>query len=117
MIATCDDWGAAKPDLRPAKEAGLRTALIRRWPWGYIQERYPDLPGAAAWRMTTLADLPPIVAAVNADITLIAALQSSNRNVRRAAEISQATMRNCCARASLGPCRAPDGMAWRQQLQ
>ena len=64
MIATSDDWGAVKPDvsffravidsapceadgivyvgdrldndLKPAKEAGMRTAFIRRGPWGYI---------------------------------------------------------------------------------
>lgn len=104
MIATSDDWGAAKPDpaffralteaapcdarqilyvgdrldndLRPAKAAGLRTAFIHRGPWGYIQERHPDLPGAADWRMTTLADLPTIVAAVNVDIALTVVLQS-----------------------------------------
>jgi hypothetical protein len=52
-------------DLRPAKAAGMRTAFIRRGPWGYIQERHPDLPDAADWRMTTLAELPPIVAGAN----------------------------------------------------
>ncbi|MGH7153157.1 MAG: HAD family hydrolase, partial [Acetobacteraceae bacterium] len=64
MIATSDDWGAVKPDasffqavidsapcnaagivyvgdridndLKPAKEAGMRTAFIRRGPWGYV---------------------------------------------------------------------------------
>src|SRR5271165_6752774 len=69
MIATSDDWGAVKPDvsffravidsapceadgivyvgdrldndLKPAKEAGMRTAFIRRGPWGYIWERHP----------------------------------------------------------------------------
>jgi FMN phosphatase YigB (HAD superfamily) len=62
MIATSDDWNAVKPDasffravidsapcdaggivyvgdrldndLRPAKEAGMRAAFIRRGPWG-----------------------------------------------------------------------------------
>jgi FMN phosphatase YigB (HAD superfamily) len=63
-------------DLRPAKAAGIRTAFIRRGPWGYIQERHPDLPGVADWRMTTLAELPPIVAAANAVIALTVVLQS-----------------------------------------
>jgi hypothetical protein len=44
----------------------MRTAFIRRGPWGYIQERHPDLPGAADWRLATLAELPPIVAGANA---------------------------------------------------
>jgi FMN phosphatase YigB (HAD superfamily) len=93
MIATSDDWGAAKPDasffravvdsapceeggivyvgdrvdndLKPARAAGMQTAFIRRGPWGYIWERHPDLPAVADWRMTTLAELPGIVAGVN----------------------------------------------------
>jgi HAD superfamily hydrolase (TIGR01509 family) len=90
LVGTSDDWGASKPDpaffravadaapcapgeivyvgdridndLKPAKEAGMRTAFIRRGPWGYILERHPDLAGAADWRMTTLAELPALVA-------------------------------------------------------
>lgn len=104
MIATSDDWNAAKPgpaffrevisaapcdagqivyvgdrldnDLRPAKATGMRTAFIRRGPWGYIQERNPDLPGAADWRLTTLTELPSIVAAANAVIALTVVFQS-----------------------------------------
>ena len=45
-------------DLKPAKDAGMRTAFIRRGPWGYIWERHPDLPTVADWRITTLAELP-----------------------------------------------------------
>jgi len=90
MIGTSDDWGASKPDpaffaavthaarceageivyvgdridndLKPAKAAGMRTAFIRRGPWGYILENHPDLPAAADWRMTTLAELPGLIA-------------------------------------------------------
>ena len=90
MIATSDNWGAVKPDasffravidsapcgadeivyvgdrldndLRPAKEAGMLTAFIRRGPWGYIWERHPDMPAVADWRMTALTELPGIVA-------------------------------------------------------
>jgi HAD superfamily hydrolase (TIGR01549 family) len=93
LIATSDDWDAAKPDaaffnalldavpcdageivyvgdrldndLRPAKAAGMRTAFIRRGPWGYIWERHPDMQAAAGWRMTSLAELPAIAADVN----------------------------------------------------
>jgi HAD superfamily hydrolase (TIGR01662 family) len=93
LIATSDDWNASKPDaaffrallsavpwqageiayvgdrvdndLKPAKAAGLRTAFIRRGPWGYIWEHHPDLAAAADWRMTSLAELPDIVARFN----------------------------------------------------
>jgi HAD superfamily hydrolase (TIGR01549 family) len=52
-------------DLKPAKAAGMRTAFIRRGPWGYIWEHHPDMETAADWRITSLADLPRIVAEVN----------------------------------------------------
>lgn len=93
MIATSDDWEASKPDesffrallaevpfsadqivyvgdrldndLKPAKAAGLRTAFIRRGPWGYIWERQPDISKWTDWQMTTLAELPGLVAGVN----------------------------------------------------
>ena len=98
MIATSDDWKASKPDaaffralldeapcaageiiyvgdrldndLKPARAAGMKTAFIRRGPWGYILERHPDMPAAADWQMTTLAELPGIVADVNASARL-----------------------------------------------
>jgi HAD superfamily hydrolase (TIGR01549 family) len=93
LIATSDEWNASKPDpaffrallsavpwqageivyvgdrvdndLKPAKSAGMLTAFIRRGPWGYIWEKHPDLPEAADWRITSLAELPDIVARVN----------------------------------------------------
>jgi FMN phosphatase YigB (HAD superfamily) len=93
LIATSDEWNASKPDaaffrallstvpwqageivyvgdrldndLKPAKEAGMRTAFIRRGPWGHIWESHPDFPAMADWRMITLAELPGIVARVN----------------------------------------------------
>lgn len=93
MIATSDDWNVSKPDvsffykllsaascgadelvyvgdrldndLKPAKAAGMRTAFIRRGPWGYILERHPDMEKTADWRMRSLAELPGLVAAVN----------------------------------------------------
>jgi FMN hydrolase / 5-amino-6-(5-phospho-D-ribitylamino)uracil phosphatase len=83
-IATSGEWGVAKPDpgffarvlelaqapashvvyvgdhpandIAPAKAAGLRTAHIRRGPWGYL---WADDSAAAAadWRIDSLADL------------------------------------------------------------
>jgi HAD superfamily hydrolase (TIGR01662 family) len=89
MIATSDDWGVSKPDpaffhaladatpcapaeivyvgdridndLKPAKEAGMRTAFVRRGPWGYILENHPDMATAADWRVATLAELPGLL--------------------------------------------------------
>jgi HAD superfamily hydrolase (TIGR01549 family) len=93
LIATSDDWGVEKPDaaffsaviatapceagrivyigdrldndLKPAKAAGLRTAFIRRGPWGHIWESHPDIAGAADWRMVSLTELPGLIASVN----------------------------------------------------
>jgi HAD superfamily hydrolase (TIGR01662 family) len=93
LIATSDDWGVTKPDssffralisaapceasrivyvgdrldndLKPAKAAGMRTAFIRRGPWGYIWQDHPDMVSVAEWRMASLDELPPIVAEVN----------------------------------------------------
>jgi HAD superfamily hydrolase (TIGR01662 family) len=93
MIATSDDWNTSKPDalffralldaapceadkilyvgdrldndLKPAKAAGMQTAFILRGPWAYIWQNHPDMPAAADWRMTTLAELPDIVARSN----------------------------------------------------
>jgi HAD superfamily hydrolase (TIGR01662 family) len=91
MIATSDDWGVTKPDpaffqaladaapcapgeivyvgdridndLKPAKAEGMRTAFIRRGPWGYIWENHPDMATAADWRLTALTELPVLLAA------------------------------------------------------
>jgi FMN phosphatase YigB (HAD superfamily) len=93
MIATSDEWKASKPDsaffrallsavpwnageivyvgdrldndLQPAKAAGMRTAFVRRGPWGYIWENHPDMPAAADWRIDALTELPGIVTGVN----------------------------------------------------
>lgn len=93
-IATSDDWGVAKPDpvffdhvaantpcdageilyvgdrldndIRPAALRGLQTALIRRGPWGIIQQHDPDADQVATMRIDTLAELPGLVAEVNA---------------------------------------------------
>ena len=43
----------------------MRTAFIRRGPWGYIWENHPGMASAADWRVLSLAELPPLVAEVN----------------------------------------------------
>ncbi|NJP47200.1 HAD family hydrolase [Actinacidiphila epipremni] len=95
LIATSDDWGASKPDvaffehviqaaparpeeilyvgdrldndIRPAAEAGLLTALIRRGPWGTIQQNDPDADAVATMRIDSLAELPDRIAKINAE--------------------------------------------------
>jgi len=87
-LATSGEWGVAKPspeffarvcdwsgfpaeeivyvgdhpanDVVPAKAAGLRTAHLRRGPWGYL---YADGPDAARadWRVNSLTDLPALL--------------------------------------------------------
>lgn len=95
LIATSDDWGASKPDvaffdhvikatparpeeilyvgdrldndIRPAAEAGLLTALIRRGPWGTIQQNDPDADAVATVHIDSLAELPDLIAKLNAE--------------------------------------------------
>ncbi|WP_254716581.1 HAD family hydrolase [Actinomadura sp. WMMB 499] len=94
MIATSDDWGVSKPDpgffravveaspwaaeeilyvgdrldndIKPAAEMGLRTALIRRGPWGIVQQDDPEADRVPTMRIDSLADLPGRVAEFNA---------------------------------------------------
>ena len=94
MIATSDDWGASKPDveffehvieatpaeaeeilyvgdrldndIRPAVAAGLHTALMRRGPWGTIQQHDPDADRITTMRIDSLAELPEKIAKFNA---------------------------------------------------
>jgi HAD superfamily hydrolase (TIGR01549 family) len=91
MIATSDDWGVSKPDpaffdhviaaapcaadrilyvgdrldndIRPAAARGLRTALIRRGPWGVIQQQDPDTDLVPTVRIDSLAELPVLIGA------------------------------------------------------
>jgi HAD superfamily hydrolase (TIGR01549 family) len=88
-IATSGEWGVAKPDreffirvtemapgrpdeivyvgdhrdqdVMPASAAGLRTALIRRGPWGYLWADDPALVGVVDWRLNSLAELPELM--------------------------------------------------------
>ncbi len=83
-IATSGEWGVAKPDprffarvldlvgtapdktvyvgdhpandIRPAKEAGLRVAHLRRGPWGHLWSGTGEAAGAN-WRIDSLHDL------------------------------------------------------------
>ena len=97
LIATSEDWGAAKPDpdffrrmieaapagpdailyvgdrldndIRPAARLGLRTALIRRGPWATIQQDDPDAEQVPTLRIDSLADLSGRIAAFNAAVS------------------------------------------------
>ncbi|WP_026412726.1 HAD family hydrolase [Actinomadura oligospora] len=94
LIATSDDWGVSKPDtgffrcvvdaapceadeilyvgdrldndIRPAAEVGVLTALIRRGPWGIIQQDDPEADRIATMRIDSLAELPGRIAEFNA---------------------------------------------------
>lgn len=90
LIVTSGDWGVAKPhsgffarvldvaeaapretvyvgdhpanDIFPAKAAGLRTAHIRRGPWGHLWADEPELRATADWRIDSLTQLTTIIA-------------------------------------------------------
>ncbi|KJY29030.1 HAD family hydrolase [Streptomyces sp. NRRL S-495] len=92
LIGTSDDWGASKPDpgffrkvaevvpaepgeilyvgdrldndVLPARAAGMQTALIRRGPWGWIQQHDPATT-RATFRIDSLLDLPRLIATAN----------------------------------------------------
>ncbi|ROO89282.1 HAD superfamily hydrolase (TIGR01549 family) [Actinocorallia herbida] len=94
FLATSDDWGVSKPDpeffrrlvevapceaheilyvgdrldndIRPAVEVGLKTALIRRGPWGLIQWEDPEARSVPTMRIHSLEELPGLVEAFNA---------------------------------------------------
>ncbi len=88
-IATSGEWGVAKPDpafftkvidmapgspeqivyvgdhrdndIVPAHAAGLRTALLRRGPWGHLWANDPVLVTAADWTIDSLKELTDLV--------------------------------------------------------
>ena len=88
-IGTSGEWGVAKPsqgffeqvieiapgrpgeivyvgdhrdnDVLPAKAAGLRVALIRRGPWGYLWADDPVVRENADWVIDSLAELPDLL--------------------------------------------------------
>ncbi|MDO0934826.1 HAD family hydrolase [Streptomyces sp. DG2A-72] len=89
LIVTSGEWGVAKPqpeffrrvlevaqsaphatlyvgdhpanDVFPAKTAGLRTAHLRRGPWGHLWADDPEVVAAADWRIDSLTQLTEIV--------------------------------------------------------
>lgn len=93
VVATSDGWGVEKPspgffervieeagvvansvlyvgdrldnDIRPAQEAGIATARIRRGPWGHILHD-PEVEERCLFHLDGLAELPARVAAHNA---------------------------------------------------
>lgn len=93
MVATSDDWSVSKPDLgfferliasvpnaadeilyvgdrldndiQPASRAGMKTALIRRGPWGIIQQDDARAEDATC-RISSLHELPERITALNA---------------------------------------------------
>jgi HAD superfamily hydrolase (TIGR01549 family) len=88
-IVTSGEWGVAKPelaffrhviDLAPgepheivyvgdhrdhdilaARAAGLRTALVRRGPWGHLWADDPSVQQNADWVITSLGELPALL--------------------------------------------------------
>ncbi|MFI5853378.1 HAD family hydrolase [Streptomyces parvulus] len=93
LIGTSDDWGASKPDpeffkrvaeavpfdasqilyvgdrcdndIRPAREAGMRTALVRRGPWAVIQWESADARELPTFRIEHLTELGQKIAQFN----------------------------------------------------
>ncbi|MGW8887976.1 HAD family hydrolase [Streptomyces sp. NPDC055749] len=89
LVVTSEEWGVAKPDpgffehvltaaeadpratlyvgdhpandLFPARSAGLRTAHIRRGPYGHWWAEHPDVTETADWHITTLTELPSLL--------------------------------------------------------
>ncbi|MDP5310352.1 HAD family hydrolase [Streptomyces poriferorum] len=89
LVVTSGEWGVAKPapeffarvlevsgagpqstlyvgdhpanDIYPARAAGLRTAHIRRGPWGYWWADDPEVRAAADWSINSLTDLVDVV--------------------------------------------------------
>ncbi|MDL2075060.1 HAD family hydrolase [Streptomyces sp. GXMU-J15] len=89
LVATSGEWRVAKPqpeffqrvmdvahaapeqtlyvgdhpanDVFPAKAAGLRTAHLRRGPWGHLWADDPEVAEAADWRLDDLMQLAEIV--------------------------------------------------------
>lgn len=51
-------------DLRPAWQAGLRTAHIRRGPWGRLGAAHAELVSKSDFRIDSLAELPDLLAEV-----------------------------------------------------
>ncbi|MEU0671376.1 HAD family hydrolase [Streptomyces sp. NPDC006172] len=94
LIGTSDDWGASKPDraffdrvaevvpaavdemlyvgdridndIRPAREAGMHTALVHRGPWATIQWHTEEAEKLPTFRVESLLELPSLIRDFNA---------------------------------------------------
>ncbi|WP_198533887.1 HAD family hydrolase [Streptomyces odonnellii] len=85
LVATSAEWGVAKPDpeffehvievgraeagrtVFLGRRAGLRTAHLRRGPWGYLWADDPEVVEAADWRIDSLTQLTSIAATIAPD--------------------------------------------------
>ncbi|CAM5554872.1 MULTISPECIES: HAD family hydrolase [Streptomyces] len=93
LIGTSDDWGASKPDraffervaevvpaeademlyvgdrvdndIRPAREAGMHTALVHRGPWATIQWNTEEAKKLPTFRVESLLELSPLIQRFN----------------------------------------------------
>ncbi|WP_369223000.1 HAD family hydrolase [Streptomyces sp. R39] len=93
LIGTSDDWGASKPDLeffkrvgdavpfdvdeilyvgdrydndiRPARQAGMHTALVHRGPWATIQWNDAEARDLPTFRVEGLIGLPELIRQFN----------------------------------------------------
>ncbi|WP_406352532.1 HAD family hydrolase [Streptomyces sp. NBC_00658] len=93
LIGTSDDWGAGKPDpeffkrvaavvpfdgdeilyvgdrcdndIRPAVEAGMHTALVRRGPWATIQWNSSEARELPTFRIGSLLELSGLIVDLN----------------------------------------------------
>ncbi|MGW1620936.1 HAD family hydrolase [Streptomyces sp. NPDC002172] len=93
LIGTSDDWGASKPDpeffkrvgdavpfevgeilyvgdrcdndIRPARQAGMRTALVRRGPWATLQWNDAEARELPTLRVAGLSELPGLIREFN----------------------------------------------------
>jgi phosphoglycolate phosphatase-like HAD superfamily hydrolase len=54
-------------DIRPAAAVGMATALIRRGPWGVIQQDDPDADRLPTLRIDALTELAESVTGLNAE--------------------------------------------------
>ncbi|RMB87678.1 haloacid dehalogenase [Streptomyces shenzhenensis] len=94
LIGTSDDWGASKPDraffdrvadvvpaepgemlyvgdrvdndIRPARQAGMHTALVRRGPWATIQWNSEAAQKLPTFRVESLLELSGQISQFNA---------------------------------------------------
>lgn len=51
-------------DITPAHQAGLRSVLVRRGPWGHLWSKDPIVKARADWVVDSLNEIPDLVAPV-----------------------------------------------------